>query len=446
MALSGLDIYKLLPKTNCRECGFVTCLAFAMQLAKKAVSIEKCPYLSQSSKNILESSSQPPIKLVTIGEGESKLSIGNETVLFRHEEKFHNPSAIGFIIEDSLSETQIKEKLAKINSLKFERVGQELNVNLVAIKQSSNKDNFIKAVKLVSGATNLGLILISDDLEILAAGLEIAALRKPLVYKATKSNISEISKLAVKYKVPLVVLDADLENLAVLTKELNVSGVSDIVLDTGNKPISEKIWDLTQIRRQALKKSNRSLGYPVIAVMDSNDPFEEVIEAATYISKYAGIVLLKNCEPALVLTLLTLRQNIYTDPQKPLQIEPKLYPVGAVTDKSPVLVTTNFSLSYFTVLGEVEASKVPSYIVSVDTEGMSVLTAWAAEKFTPDKIAASIEKFGLKDTVSHKKLIIPGYVAMMSGDLQEACGLEIIVGPKEAAGLPSFLKNLYIVI
>jgi len=286
------------------------------------------------------------------------------------------------------------------------------------------------------------LILISDDLEILAAGLEIAALRKPLVYKATKSNISEISKLAVKYKVPLVVLDADLENLAVLTKELNVSGVSDIVLDTGNKPISEKIWDLTQIRRQALKKSNRSLGYPVIAVMDSNDPFEEVIEAATYISKYAGIVLLKNCEPALVLTLLTLRQNIYTDPQKPLQIEPKLYPVGAVTDKSPVLVTTNFSLSYFTVLGEVEASKVPSYIVSVDTEGMSVLTAWAAEKFTPDKIAASIEKFGLKDTVSHKKLIIPGYVAMMSGDLQEACGLEIIVGPKEAAGLPSFLKNL----
>jgi len=442
MALSGLDIYKLLPKTNCRECGFVTCLAFAMQLAKKTVSIEKCPYLSQESKNILEASSQPPIKLVTIGIGEDKLEVGNETVLFRHEEKFHHPCGVGFIIEDNLSEAEIKLKVAKINALRFERVGQMLNVNIIAVKQTAGKDNFIKAVQLISSGAKLGLVLMSSDPEALIGALEITASSKPLIYKATQGNAAEISKVALKYKVPLVASENELEKLAILTKDLNSLGLSDLILDTGKKTIAEKIWDLTQIRRQTLKKSNRALGYPVVVVTESSDPYDEVIEAATYISKYAGIVLLKNCDPALVLSLLTLRQNIYTDPQKPLQIEPKLYPVGAVTEKSPVLVTTNFSLSYFTVLGEVEASKVPSYIVSVDTEGMSVLTAWAAEKFTPEKITESINKFGVKDTVSHKKLIIPGYVAMMSGDLEETSGLEIIVGPKEAAGLPLFLKNL----
>jgi acetyl-CoA decarbonylase/synthase complex subunit gamma len=213
-------------------------------------------------------------------------------------------------------------------------------------------------------------------------------------------------------------------------------------LDTGIKAISDKIWDLTQIRRQALKKSNRSLGYPILTIIDKSDPYEEAIEAATYIAKYAGIVLIKNTATGEVLALLTLRQNIYTDPQKPLQIEPKLYPIGQVNDKSPVLVTTNFSLSYYTVLGEVEASKIPSYILSVDTEGMSVLTAWAAEKFTPEKISQSLNKFSVKDAVEHNRLIIPGYVAVMSGDLEEQSGWKVVVGPKEAAGIPSFLKNL----
>jgi acetyl-CoA decarbonylase/synthase complex subunit gamma len=214
------------------------------------------------------------------------------------------------------------------------------------------------------------------------------------------------------------------------------------VLDTGKKAVSEKIWDLTQIRRLALKKNNRNLGYPALVVVDNTDPYEEAMEAAAYISKYAGMVLIRGIEQWEALALLTLRQNIYTDPQKPLQIEPKLYHIGQVTEKSPVLVTTNFSLSYYTVLGEVEASKVPSYIISVDTEGMSVLTAWAAEKFTPEKISITIQKFGVEGTVKHKNLIIPGYVAVMSGDLEEQSGWKIIVGPKEAAGIPSFLKNL----
>ena len=413
-----------------------------MALAKKTVGIDKCRYLSEDSKNVLEASSQPPIKLITLGAGDDKLEIGNETVMFRHEEKFHHPCGLGFIIEDKLPDAQIKASLEKINKLRFERIGQQLNVNLIAIKQNSDTKRFVEAVKLIANNSNLGLVLISQDTKALKEALEFLAIKKPLIYSANKENLESIAALCKDYKTAVVVSAPSLEAVSSLTQELSKLGVSDLVLDTGNKSITEKIWDLTQIRRLALKKSNRALGYPAITMIDNDDPYQEAMEAATYICKYAGIILLKSIEAGEILSLLTLRQNIYTDPQKPLQIEPKVYPIGQVTDKSPVLVTTNFSLSYYTVLGEVEASKIPSYIVSIDTEGMSVLTAWAAEKFTPEKITSSLNKFGVKDTVKHNQLIIPGYVAVMSGDLEEQSGWSIVVGPKEAAGIPSFLKNM----
>jgi len=442
MALSGLDIYKLLPKTNCRKCGFPTCLAFAMQLAKKAIAIDKCPFLSEEAKSTLEASSLPPIRLVSIGEGEEKLEVGNETVMFRHEEKFHHPCGLGFIIEDSASDVRIKEALVKINSLKFERVGQALNVNLVALRQSAGGKRFCEALKIISDNTPLGLVLMAKDTAALKEALSICASRKPLLYCARPDNLDEMAALALEFKCPLVVFSQDIEGASRLTAKLDSLGVKELVLDTGAKPVKDKLWDFTQARRQALKKANRSLGYPLLAIVENNDPYEEAIEAATYISKYAGIVLIKGIDAPLALSLLTLRQNIYTDPQKPLQIEPKLYSVGQIDSSSPVLITTNFSLTYYTVLGEVEASKVPSYILSVDTEGMSVLTAWAAEKFNPDKISAAIDKAGVAEVVKHKNLIIPGYVAVMSGDLEEKSGWKVLVGPKEAAGLPSFLKNL----
>lgn len=442
MALSGLDIYKLLPKTNCRECGFATCLAFAMQLAKKAVGIDKCPHLTAEVKDKLEAQAQPPIKLITIGSGDTRLEIGNENVMFRHEEKFFRPTGIGFILEDSLPDAEIKSKIEKINKLKFERVGQLLEVNLIAIRQNRDLKRFIEVVKLIAANTSLNLVLMSNDLRALKGALEVLKGKKPLIYHATKENLDEVARLAKDYNAPLAAYAEGLEQASELTAELSRKGAGDLIIETGKKSMAEKIWDLTQIRRLALKKSNRSLGYPSLAVVEQDDPYAEAQEAATYIAKYAGIVLLKGIETWAALSLLTLRQNIYTDPQKPLQIEPKLYPIGQVSDKSPVLITTNFSLSYYTVLGEVEASKIPAYIISVDTEGMSVLTAWAAEKFTPQKISESINKFGVKGAVSHNRLVIPGYVAIMSGELQEESGFEIIVGPKEAAGLPSFLKNL----
>jgi len=442
MALSGLDIYKLLPKTNCRECGFATCLAFAMQLAKKAVSIDKCPYITDESKKVLEASSLPPIRLVTFGTDKSKIEVGNETVLFRHEEKFYHPTAIGFIIDDDLPDKEIKEKLSEINQLRFERVGQLLEVNLVALRQKGNRQRFIEALKLILDNTQLALVLMSKDLQAQAQALELSKDRRPLVYPLGEKNLSDFAGTVLKYKAPIVVSADTLDELSRITKELNSKGLDDLVLDTGNKSLTQKIWDLTSIRRFALKRGERSLGYPTIVIVEDNDPYEETMTAATGILKYASIVLIKSTRNWQVLSLLTLRQNIYTDPQKPLQIEPKLYPIGQATAQSPVLVTTNFSLTYYTVLGEVEASKVPSYILSVDTEGMSVLTGWAAEKFTPEKITDSLNKFAVKETVSHQRLIIPGYVAVMSGDLEDKSGWQVTVGPKEASGIPSFLKNL----
>jgi acetyl-CoA decarbonylase/synthase complex subunit gamma len=445
MGLSGLEIYKLLPKTNCRKCGFATCLAFAMQLAKKAVGLDKCPYVSQESKKTLEEATLAPIRLVSIGTQGHKLQVGNETVLFRHEEKFYHPTGIGFIIDDALDDEQIRQKLALIGALRFERIGCLLEPDLIALRQRLDKERFLAALRLILDNSDLALVLMSDDLKTQEQALQLCSARRPLIYAAREDNLSGFAELASRYKVPLVVRSPDIQQVMAMTKELASAGIEDVVLDTGKKALSDKIWDLTSIRRLALKKRQRLLGYPTIAVLEDEEgrsSYQNAMEAAVFIAKYASIVLIPDIERPLALSLLTLRQNIYTDPQKPLQIEPKLYMVGQATKQSPLLVTTNFSLTYYTVLGEVEASKIPSYILTVDTEGMSVLTAWAAEKFTPEKIAQSLDKFALKQTLSHNRLIIPGYVAVMSGDLEEKSNWQVIVGPKEASGIPVFLKNL----
>ncbi|MBL7156646.1 MAG: acetyl-CoA decarbonylase/synthase complex subunit gamma [Candidatus Omnitrophica bacterium] len=443
MALSGLGIYKLLPKTNCKDCGFPTCLAFAMQLAAKKVALDKCPHVSETAKKSLESAAEPPIKLITVGVGEAKLEVGNETVMFRHEEKFYHPTGIGFSIEDTLSEDDMKKSIDEIKKLNFERVGQKIEVNLISVLCKSGDGNkFANAVKLVLAASDLPLALVTDDAQVMKIGLEETKGKAPLICRATKENFKEMAGLSKEYKAPLVVSAPSLEELEALIKNVNTEGVRDLVLDTGKKGLPEKIWDFTQMRKLALKKSFRTFGYPVIAFVESTNPLEEAIEATTYVAKYASIVVMKGRNPWQVLPILTARQNIYTDPQKPLQVEPKIYEIGQVTDKSPVLITTNFSLTYYTVEGEVESSKVPAFIVTCDSEGMSVLTAWAADKFTAETIAQSFEKLGLKDKVKHNEVILPGYVSVLSGKLEEESGKKVIVGPREASGIPVFLRNL----
>lgn len=443
MALSGLDIYKLLPRTNCKECGFPTCLAFAMQLAAKKIDLSKCPYISEEARRALESASRPPIRLVTVGKGNQKLEIGNETVMFRHEETFYHPTGIGFLIEDTLEASEIERKISEINKLKFERVGQKIQVDLIAVRcASGKKENFQEAVKKAISGSELNLILMSENLEAIRAAIELSKERRPLIYAATKDNFELMAGIAREYGLALVVKGESLDELSELTQKISSKGVEDLVLDSGDKGLSERLNELTQIRRLALKKNYRPLGYPAIAFTTSSDPYQEIAEAACYIAKYASIVVMKGIKPWQVLPLLTVRQNLYTDPQKPLQVEPKVYEVGQVNDKSPVLVTTNFSLTYYTVEAEVEASRVPSYIISSNSEGLSVLTAWAAEKFTAETIARTLDECSIKEKVSHRKVIIPGYVAVLSGKLEEESGWKVRVGPKEASGIPAFLKSL----
>ena len=442
MALSGLDIYKLLPRTNCKKCGFQTCLAFAMQLAKKAVSLDKCPFVADDVRAKLEEASLPAIRSVTFGAADRALTVGHETVLFRHEEKFHHPTVLGVILEDDLGKADLEKAVAQVNRLRFERVGETIGVDAVALRQKAGSaEKFAAFVKAVRAKTDRALILMPRSLEALKAALAFVGSDKPLVSVTDPSWRDAAAAACQESGIALAVRANDLDGFSSLTRTLVRGGLKDVVLDLPQAGVARRLWQLTQIRRLAIRKSERSVGFPAMAVIEEEDPVRAVWQASVYIAKYAGIVLLKTRLPEHILPLLTLRQNIFTDPQKPLQVEPKVYEVGAAGRKSPVLVTTNFSLTYYTVLGEIEASRVPSHLICVDTEGMSVLTAWAAEKFTPERIADSLVRFKLDGVVAHKDLIIPGYVAMMSGELEDKSGWTVHVGPREASGISAYLKN-----
>jgi len=442
MALTGLQIYKLLPKTNCGDCNFPTCMAFAMQLAAKKVSLDQCPHVSEEARKALAEASAPPMKLVRIGEGENRLEVGQETVLFRHEEKFYHPTGVAILVEDSLSDEEIDRKIDAISKLKFTRVGEQIGVDLVALRHvSSDGGRYSQLAAKIQEKTGLPLILICQDTSLLEDALKKVGDKRPLLYTATKDNFERMASLAKSYNCPLSVRAESLEELADLTQNIKKMGVDELVLDPGTRETGKALCELTKLRRLALKKVFRPLGYPVIIFTSEDNPFQEVAQATTYVCKYASIVVMKADTPWQILPLLTVRQNIYTDPQVPNAVEAKLYEIGAVTPKSPVIVTTNFSLTYFTVESEVENSKVPTYISVVDTEGLGVLNAYAGDKWSPEKIAKTLEAQKVREKVEHNAIIIPGLVAVFRAELEEEFGWKVLVGPEEAARIPSFLKN-----
>ena len=441
MALTGLDIYKLLPKKNCGECGSPTCLAFAMKLAAKKVSLEDCPYVSEEAKAALGSASRPPIRLVKIGAGDGLVELGNETVLFRHEETFYHEPAVAIRIRED--DPSAGERIELVKKLQFERVGMEIGVNLVALEESSgDPDRYAAFAAEMAASSDLGLVLISSSADCLRAALEKVKERRPLLYAAEQGNYRELAELARESGSPLVVKGTGLEETAELAEGIAKLGAEDLILDTSPPGLRQALFDQTAIRRQAVKKAYRPLGYPTLAFTSGRDKFTDALEAAVGVSKYVSVLITDLIEPEYILPILTARQNIYTNPQKPIQVEPKLYPIGSPDDHSPVLVTTNFSLTYFTVAGEIEASRISAHLLIVDTEGTSVLTAWAADKFNAKTIAAALEKNQVAERVGHKNLIIPGYVAVLSGKLEEESGWDILVGPKEASGIPKFLKTI----
>lgn len=441
MGLTGLEIFKQLPKKNCKECGQPTCLAFAMQLAAGKASLDACPYVSDAAREALDSASAPPVALIKIGAGEKAFELGNETVLFRHDKRFEHPSGIAIEVLDTASADDIKAKVEKINKLVFDRVGQIHQVNMVAVVNASgDAAKFADAVKLVQDNTAYPLLLVSGDVAAMEKALEVAGANKPVVYAADANNFEAMTNLAKKYEAPLVVKGNDLNSLAELVEKVVALGYKNLILDSGAREVSKVLADQTQIRRSAIKLF-RPFGYPTIAFAVNDDPIKESLDAGVFVAKYAGIVVMRSAEPEHILPVITLRLNIYTDPQKPIAVETKIYELLNPGPDAPVLITTNFSLSYFCVAGDTEGARQPAYIIPVDTDGISVLTAWAAGKFTPETIADTVKKLGIMDKVNHKKIIIPGGVAVLSGKTAELSGLEVIVGPRESAGLPSFFKQ-----
>jgi len=445
MALTGIQIFKLLPKTNCGQCGVPTCLAFAMTLAAGKAELAKCPFVSAEAKAQLAEASAPPILPVTLGTGNRAVKVGGETVMFRHEKRFENPPGIAMLISDKMSDAEINSRLERAKKLQYDRVGLTLRPELLAIKsETGDTGKFSALAGKIKQDTDYSIILMSEKPDVLAAGLAACADRKPLLYAVTKDNFDAVVELARKNSCPVVAKASNLEELTALTEKLATAGVKDVIIDSGSRSVKQAFQDQVIIRNAALAKKNRLVGFPTIvfpAEMTDN-PMKEAIIAAMFVAKYAGIIVLSDFQGESLFPLLVARLNIYTDPQRPLATTEGIYEINSPNENSPVLITSNFSLTYFIVSGEIEASKVPSYLLVKDTEGLSVMTAWAAGKFVADALAPFIKKSGIFDKVKHKKLVIPGYAAAESGGLEEELpGKEILVGPREASLIPAYLKG-----
>ena len=442
MALTGLAIFKLLPRTNCGECGVPTCMAFAMKLAAKNADLAACPYASEEAKERIGAASKPPIRLVSIGPPGAEVAVGHETVMFRHEKTFVHPTALAIAFSDGQPASDLRHRTAEVREYCLERVGERLRLELALVENTTGAvQPFVDAVKAVAGGTGRGMILMSQNPDALEAALQALEGQRPLIHAATPENVAQIGALAVKYKAPVVARAADLDALAALTKTLTGMGAHDIVLEIPAENPAALLQYNTAIRKMALKSSFEPLGYPILSRVVGRDLPSIVADASTLLLKYASILVLDTLQYQALLPLVMLRQNIFTDPQKPIQVEPRIYPIGEPGPDSPVLVTTNFSLTYFLISGEIENSGVPAHLGVVECEGMSVLTAWAAGKFNGAKIGAFLKSSGLEAQIKTRRVIIPGYVAQISGELEESLpGWGVVVGPQEAADLGPFLK------
>ncbi len=445
MALTGIQIFKLLPKTNCGECGVPTCLAFAMNLAGGKAELSACPYISDEAKEQLAEASAPPIRPVTIGTGPEAVKIGGETVMFRHEKRFENPTGVAVLVSDTMSDADVDGRLQRFKDIQFERVGLNLRPELVAVKsESGDAGKFAALVTKVTQNSDARLILMSSDETVLAAGLKECADEKPLIYGANKDNLDAIAGLAKENSCSIGVKAEGLEELAALTEKLTAAGVNDIVIDSGARTVRQVFEEQVIIRNAALAGKFRPLGFPTIAFPCemTDDPMKEAMIASMLVAKYSGIIVLSDLLGESLFPLLVERMNIFTDPQRPLATEQGIYEINNPNENSPVLLTTNFALTYFIVSGEMEGSKVPGYLLVMDTEGLSVMTAWAAGKFVADLIGPFVKKSSIEDKVKHRKLVIPGYAAAESGGLEEELsGWEIMVGPRDAAHIPAYLKS-----
>ncbi len=444
MALTGIQIFKLLPKTNCKECGVPTCLAFAMNLASGKAELDACPYVSDDARAQLSEASAPPIRPVVLGKGVRKATTGGETVQYRHEKTFYNPTLLAAQVGSDITAADLEVKLKGWNALQFERVGLNLRPELVAIKDvGGNADAFAAVAKQVAETSEFNLILMTEDTEVMKAGVAASAFKRPLMYAATEATADAFGAIAKENDLPLAIKAASIDGLTALSEKLTGMGLKDLVLDPGSREPKQSHQDMIALRRAALKDGNRAVGFPAIAFpceMASNLDTETML-GAMYVAKYGGIVVMSDFAGESLFPLLLERLNIFTDPQRPMMVTEGIYPINNPDENSRVLVTTNFALTYFIVSGEIEASKVPIWLLIKDSEGLSVLTAWAAGKFSGDDVGMFVKKSGITDKIKNLELVVPGYAASIVGDVEEELpGWTITVGPREAAHIPGFLR------
>jgi acetyl-CoA decarbonylase/synthase complex subunit gamma len=442
MALSGLQIQKLLPQTNCKECGSNTCLAFAMKLAAKKADIKECPYASDEAKHVLGLANEPPVKSIVLGPDKT-LSAGGETVLYRHDKTFVNPTIMALNINDTDDKAKQDQTLASIRDYVLERVGETLTIGMVAITQlSEDAAAFCELVSKAWKTTGKPLILRGKTVSAIQDAASLIQGSHSILCAPDAPSADTLAPFAKEQDHALALFAPDMDSLVELSSRHRENGFHNLLLGWETYSLSEHVQTNTIARRSAIKDNFKPLGFPFVHFIDTGTLMDDTTAAVTDITKYGSICVLPSFNASQLATLLTLRLNIYTDPQKPIQVEPKVYAIGEPTPDSPVFVTTNFSLTYFIVTGEIENSGISAWLVVPECEGMSVLTAWAAGKFSAASIAKFVKETNLEEQVKTRRIIIPGYVAQISGELEDNLpGWQVLVGPEEASDLESFIKS-----
>ena len=440
MAVKGLDIFKLSPKKNCKECGSPTCMAFCMKVAQGALPITKCPYMSPEAIALLSEATAPPMKSIEV----AGHKLGGETVLFRHEKTFVSRNLFAVSINTEMDDAAVEAKIAELKSVDYERIGEREYVEFVTVRNCGDNARFVELAKKAA-ALERGVILETTDVEAAKAAVEAIKDAKPVVNGVNKDNLEAMNELAKAYGIVLGVQAADLNELHDTVEALEKAGNKNLLLDVTGATIKETFGNAVQVRRAALKDNDRTFGYPSIVDLSKLCGTEYHLAtalASVFTLKYGSIIIMPRMSYAEALPLYGLRQNIYTDPQKPMKVAPGLYPVNGAGPDDPCALTVDFALTYFLVSGELERSKVPVNLLITDASGMSVLTAWAAGKFSSTSVKKFFDEFDIASKVNNRTLIIPGKVAVMKGEIQDKLpDWNVVVGTREAVELVKYLKD-----
>ena len=458
--LSPIQIYKLLPGTNCVECGETNCMAFAAKLVNREALLDECtPLLATEYTEAfaeLWGLLKPAVKAVEVGTGENALTLGGEYVLYSHDFTYFNEPAIAIDVSDDMEDEEFETRVHVLNDFTYNYIGMDLTLDMLSIRSTSGDPvKFAEAVKKANDLTRKPLMLCSHDPKVMEKGLELVADKRPLIHGATKDNWSEMAELALKYGCPIVAYSpGDLDTLKSIALTLEEYGLEDIVLDPGTQPIEHMSTNLdifTTLRWDSINEEEEGLGYPLLGApmvawgVAEEDPvlneWNEAQLAGALITRFTDMIVVHGISGWSILPQIFLRSNLYTDPRKPVAVEAEVITIGSPTEDSPVLMTTNFALTYYTVANDIENAKVDSYLLVVDSEGMSVESAVAGRKMTADTVAEAIKEFKLEEKVKHRNIIIPGRSARLSGEIQEASGWSVSVGPLDSSGIAKYVEE-----